>query len=135
MRLLGSLNRRESSSLDRTLMGRRRTIRTLMCWSFYPGDGSATEGPRSKSAGASVRGSQLTSLSASLAKLQNGFAGATHSSVRFWKRDWSCMKHVTREWMAKAEEDFLAATDLALRRKRPVWDAVCFHCQQAAEKY
>ena len=45
------------------------------------------------------------------------------------------MKHVTREWIVKAEDDFLAALDLARRRKRPVWDAVCFHCQQAAEKY
>ena len=35
----------------------------------------------------------------------------------------------------KVEEDFLAALDLARRRKKPVWDAVCFHCQQAAEKY
>ncbi len=45
------------------------------------------------------------------------------------------MKPVTREWVAKAEQDFLAAQDLARRRKRPVWDAVCFHCQQATEKY
>jgi|ERR1051325_2440465 HEPN domain-containing protein len=45
------------------------------------------------------------------------------------------MKPVTREWVAKAEEDLLAAVDLGRRRKRPVWDAVCFHCQQATEKY
>ena len=45
------------------------------------------------------------------------------------------MKQVTREWVAKAEQDFLSAVDLAWRRKLPVWDAVCFHCQQAAEKY
>src|SRR5437868_5226283 len=45
------------------------------------------------------------------------------------------MKPVTREWVMKAEEDFLSAVDLARRRKRPVWNAVCFHCQQAAEKY
>jgi HEPN domain-containing protein len=45
------------------------------------------------------------------------------------------MKHVTREWVTKAEDDFVAAVDLARRRRRPVWDAVCFHCQQSAEKY
>jgi HEPN domain-containing protein len=45
------------------------------------------------------------------------------------------MKHVTREWVAKAEDDFRAALDLARRRKQPLWDSVCFHCQQAAEKY
>jgi len=45
------------------------------------------------------------------------------------------MQRVTREWVAKAEEDFLPALDLAHRRKKPVWDAVCFHCQQSAEKY
>ena len=45
------------------------------------------------------------------------------------------MKPVTREWVTKAEDDFVAAQDLARRRKRPVWDTVCFHCQQSAEKY
>jgi HEPN domain-containing protein len=45
------------------------------------------------------------------------------------------MKPATREWVAKAEEDFLAALDLARRRKRPVWNSVCFHTQQCAEKY
>src|SRR5438552_14120898 len=45
------------------------------------------------------------------------------------------MKHITREWVVKAEDDFAAALDLARRRKRPIWDAVCFHCQQSAEKY
>lgn len=45
------------------------------------------------------------------------------------------MKHITREWVTKAEDDFIAAMDLSRRRKRPVWDAVCFHCQQSAEKY
>jgi len=45
------------------------------------------------------------------------------------------MKAATRDWVAKAEEDYLAAVDLARRRKRPVWSAVCFHTQQCAEKY
>lgn len=45
------------------------------------------------------------------------------------------MKPSTREWVAKAEEDFLAAQDLARRRKVPLWSSVCFHAQQCAEKY
>ncbi len=45
------------------------------------------------------------------------------------------MKPITREWVAKAEEDYLAAVDLSRRRKRPLWSGVCFHAQQCAEKY
>jgi len=44
------------------------------------------------------------------------------------------MKPSTREWVAKAEEDYLAALDLARRRKRPLWSGVCFHAQQCVEK-
>jgi HEPN domain-containing protein len=40
-----------------------------------------------------------------------------------------------REWVAKAETDCKAALDLARRRKDPLPEAVCFHCQQCAEKY
>ncbi len=45
------------------------------------------------------------------------------------------MKPSTREWIAKAEEDFLAAAALARQRKKPLWSTVCFHAQQCAEKY
>ncbi len=45
------------------------------------------------------------------------------------------MKPSTREWVTKAEEDYLAAVDLSRRRKRPLWNGVCFHAQQCAEKY
>lgn len=45
------------------------------------------------------------------------------------------MKAATRDWIAKAEDDFLAAQTLARRRKKPFHDQVCFHCQQSAEKY
>jgi HEPN domain-containing protein len=45
------------------------------------------------------------------------------------------MNPATREWVLKAEEDFLATTILARRRKRPLWNSVCFHAQQCAEKY
>src|ERR1700677_5059372 len=45
------------------------------------------------------------------------------------------MKQVTRDWIRKAEEDYLAALYLARRRKRQLHNSVCFHCQQSAEKY
>ena len=45
------------------------------------------------------------------------------------------MKAATRDWGAMAEGDFLAAKALARRRKVPLHDQVCFHCQQSAEKY
>jgi len=45
------------------------------------------------------------------------------------------MKQAARDWIKKAEEDWLAALDLARRRKKQLHNAVCFHCQQSAEKY
>jgi HEPN domain-containing protein len=44
------------------------------------------------------------------------------------------MKRQTGQWVRKAEEDAEAARDLAVRRP-PLRDIVCFHCQQAVEKY
>ncbi|MGQ9627678.1 MAG: HEPN domain-containing protein [Anaerolineae bacterium] len=40
-----------------------------------------------------------------------------------------------REWIDKAEEDYQVAITLVRRRKNPVPNAVCFHCQQCVEKY
>ena len=40
-----------------------------------------------------------------------------------------------KEWVGKAEEDYEVAIMLVRRRKRPTPSAVCFHCQQCAEKY
>lgn len=45
------------------------------------------------------------------------------------------MKASTSEWVKKAEEDFLAASALARRRRKPLWTIVCFHAQQTVEKY
>lgn len=45
------------------------------------------------------------------------------------------MKPLTREWVDKAEGDFLVAQKIYRARKNPVYDAVCFHAQQCAEKY
>jgi HEPN domain-containing protein len=45
------------------------------------------------------------------------------------------MKTSTREWVTKAEEDFMVATVLAKPRKKPLWSPVCFHAQQCVEKY
>lgn len=39
------------------------------------------------------------------------------------------------EWIEKAEADYRAAVRLNRSRKDPLPDAVCFHCQQSAEKY
>src|SRR4029450_11176249 len=44
------------------------------------------------------------------------------------------MKRQTGPWVRKAEEDVEAARALAARRP-PLRDIVCFHCQQAVEKY
>ena len=44
------------------------------------------------------------------------------------------MKRSTREWVQKAEEDYVLAKQ-ASRSKIPVHSGVCFHCQQCAEKY
>jgi hypothetical protein len=41
------------------------------------------------------------------------------------------MKQATRDWVRKAEEDYLAALDLARRRNRQLHNSVCFHCQQS----
>jgi HEPN domain-containing protein len=44
------------------------------------------------------------------------------------------MKRQTAQWVLKAEEDWAGARELAARTP-PLRDLVCFHCQQAAEKY
>ncbi len=45
------------------------------------------------------------------------------------------MNPLTREWIAKAEADLLTARREYRAKKSPNYDAVCFHAQQAAEKY
>ncbi len=44
------------------------------------------------------------------------------------------MKRHTAQWVKKAEENINVARELAAQ-KPPPRNAVCFHCQQAAEKY
>ena len=44
------------------------------------------------------------------------------------------MKKLTAEWVRKAEADLSLAVRVSAQRPR-LNDAVCFHCQQAAEKY
>ena len=44
------------------------------------------------------------------------------------------MKKLTRQWVRKAEADHVAAKTLA-RAKAPLNDVICFHCQQATEKF
>jgi HEPN domain-containing protein len=45
------------------------------------------------------------------------------------------MKPLTCEWIAKAEGDYLTACRERRVRRLPNYDAVCFHAQQATEKY
>ena len=45
------------------------------------------------------------------------------------------MKLLTLEWINKADGDFAIAGRELRVRKSPVYDAVCFHSQQCAEKY
>ena len=45
------------------------------------------------------------------------------------------MNPLTLEWINKAEGDLLTARREYRIRKSPNFDAVCFHTQQAAEKY
>jgi HEPN domain-containing protein len=45
------------------------------------------------------------------------------------------MKRLTTEWIAKAEEDHLVAVELGLSLKLTPYNAICFHCQQAGEKW
>jgi HEPN domain-containing protein len=44
------------------------------------------------------------------------------------------MKRMTREWVRKAEADWLIARRIS-QSERSLHDGVCFHCQQCAEKY
>jgi len=45
------------------------------------------------------------------------------------------MNPLTLEWVAKAEGDLQTARRELRVRKSPNYDAVCFHAQQAVEKY
>lgn len=45
------------------------------------------------------------------------------------------MKELTKEWIKKAEKDIGTARREFAVKIDPNWDAVCFHAQQAAEKY
>ena len=44
------------------------------------------------------------------------------------------MKRRTDEWIKKAEGDWRIA-QREMQARDPVWDGVCFHAQQCAEKY
>ena len=45
------------------------------------------------------------------------------------------MKPITLEWIDKAEGDWYSAQRESRARKRPNYDAACFHAQQCVEKY
>lgn len=45
------------------------------------------------------------------------------------------MNELVHEWIRKAEADFRTAEREVVVTQDPNWDAVCFHAQQAVEKY
>jgi len=45
------------------------------------------------------------------------------------------MNELTLEWVEKAEGDYATAGRELRARRRPNYDAACFHAQQTAEKY
>jgi HEPN domain-containing protein len=45
------------------------------------------------------------------------------------------LNELTAEWVQKAEGDYVSAGRELRARRRPNYDAACFHAQQAAEKY
>jgi HEPN domain-containing protein len=45
------------------------------------------------------------------------------------------MKPLTKEWVSKAEGDFVSAVRELRAKKSPNYDSACFHAQQCAEKY
>src|SRR5438105_14446779 len=45
------------------------------------------------------------------------------------------MKRLTREWVKKAEGDFVTAQRELRARRSPNFDSACFHSQQCVEKY
>ena len=45
------------------------------------------------------------------------------------------MKEQTREWLEKAEEDYLAALSMMELSKPKLYAPICFHAQQCVEKY
>ena len=61
-------------------------------------------------------------------RMETGFC------VRFWPRGRSFMRRLTAGWVRKAEADMVGAR--ILDQSKPLLnDLICFHCQQAAEKY
>ncbi len=45
------------------------------------------------------------------------------------------MNEITKEWIAKADNDYFSADLLLHAGEVPIVDTACFHCQQCAEKY
>src|SRR5712692_3013692 len=56
------------------------------------------------------------------------------SCEKQWARARFFMTKLTMEWVRKAEGD-LAAVRKLRKGKPPLHDEICFHCQQAVEKY
>lgn len=44
------------------------------------------------------------------------------------------LKEILRQWLVKGDND-LKTAEYGLKADEPITDTICFHCQQAAEKY
>ena len=44
------------------------------------------------------------------------------------------LKHIVSQWLIKADND-LKTAEHGLTADEPITDTICFHCQQAVEKY
>ena len=42
---------------------------------------------------------------------------------------------IVKEWIKKAEQDYVASKTLIRKRSIIVYDVICFHCHQCVEKY
>ena len=49
--------------------------------------------------------------------------------------EFSTHDKIVKEWIAKAEQDYLASKTLLRKRTLSVYDVICFHSQQCIEKY
>ncbi len=67
-------------------------------------------------------------------KVEGDPRSASQSAPRSAPRRKRLMKRSTREWVERAEEDWITAGRMS-RGKTPHHRIVCFHCQQCAEKY
>src|SRR5436190_9567290 len=66
---------------------------------------------------------------------KNASAWVIRFCKKLRKRERCCMNVLVAEWALKAEGDLIVAERELRARKKPIYDACCYHSQQSAEKY